>query len=319
MTFGLFLSHSWVNKDFVEAFKTKVEAKGVKCWIDTEQMPAGSALHDEIQKGLKNSRVFVAFISEAYVRSDNCNMEFSLAVDWKKPIIPVKLTSGRWPPEGNVATGLAGKLYLDGTAGVINEKILYETLKSNGLLPSDLFFTGTTYINNEVNNAESSTSSRGPPDSVTSAPAVAPFPQKDHKHLTDCLNGSACSISPFCPYRHRADISRVYCPDWVVVRETGAPYCERGPACPWVHPYYKAVTITDCPSCPAGARDRGAPCAYTGGLPSMLRHIQGPQLKLRTVCRDFSPPPQSNICPRAMACPHIHLMNPQQLVDGGHN
>lgn len=101
----------------------------------------------------------------------------------------------------------------------------------------------------------------------------------------------------------------MYCPDWVVSRSTGAPYCERGPACPWSHPYYKAVTLTDCPSCPSGARDRGSPCAYTGGLPSMLRHTPSLRpLRQRTVCRDFSPPPQSIICPRAMACPHLHLM-----------
>jgi hypothetical protein len=36
--YGLFLSHSWKNKEFVKTFKAKVEAKGVKCWIDTEQM-----------------------------------------------------------------------------------------------------------------------------------------------------------------------------------------------------------------------------------------------------------------------------------------
>jgi len=143
--FGLFLSHSWENKAFVEAFKAKVEAKGVRCWIDKEKIVGGDALQDEIQKGLKNSKIFVAFISEAYVQSDNCNKEFSLAVDWKKRIIPVKLTNGQWPPEGNVATGLAGKLYLDGTTGVINEKILYETLKSNGLV----MLTSTMDINHE--------------------------------------------------------------------------------------------------------------------------------------------------------------------------
>lgn len=143
--FGLFLSHSWENKAFVETFKANVEAKGVRCWIDKEKIVGGDALHDEIQKGLGDSQVFVAFISESYVRSDNCNMEFSLAVDWKKPIIPVKLTNGQWPPKGKVATGLAGKLYLDGTKNIIDDKILDETLKSYGLI----MLTSTTDINHE--------------------------------------------------------------------------------------------------------------------------------------------------------------------------
>jgi hypothetical protein len=52
----------------------------------------------------------------------------------------------------------------------------------------------------------------------------------------------------------------------------------------------------------------------------MLRHTPSLRpLLQRTVCRDFSPPPRSSICPRALACPQLHLMNPQQLVNGGHS
>jgi hypothetical protein len=42
--YGLFLSHSWKNNEFVKTFKAKVDAKGVKCWIDTERIAAGDEL-----------------------------------------------------------------------------------------------------------------------------------------------------------------------------------------------------------------------------------------------------------------------------------
>ena len=135
--YGLFLSHSWTNKEFVKTFKAKVEAKGVKCWIDDERMAAGDYLYDEIRIGVEESQVFAAFVSEPYVQSDNCNKEFSLAVDWKRPILPIRLIDGQWPPQGKVALGLAGKLYLDVRNGIIDDNALEELLKRAGLLPTN--------------------------------------------------------------------------------------------------------------------------------------------------------------------------------------
>jgi len=180
-------------------------------------------------------------------------------------------------------------------------KAMCEDLRGVGLKVDDIKIS-------LLPNTLSSTSSRKPLNSVTTAPVVEASHQ-DNNQLTDCLNGSACSLFPFCPYRHKPGIYPAYCSDWVVSRDSGSSYCERGPACPYAHPYYKAIVLTDCPSCPPGAKARGTPCAYTGGLPSMLRHGNSlTPLPQRLVCRDFSPPPKSRICPRASACPHAHLM-----------
>jgi hypothetical protein len=122
---------------------------------------------------------------------------------------------------------------------------------------------------------------------------------------TDCLKGNQCTMRPACRFRHEEDASNIYCTNWVVSRVQGSSYCELGPACQWAHPYHKSIKLTDCPSCEAGVRARGTPCAYTGGLPSMLRHMP---IRPRNICPDFSPPPQSKICPRGFDCPHLHLM-----------
>lgn len=45
----------------------------MRCWIDTEQMAAGAWLFEAIQDGIDESAVFMAFVSETYLASDNCN------------------------------------------------------------------------------------------------------------------------------------------------------------------------------------------------------------------------------------------------------
>jgi hypothetical protein len=78
--------------------------------------------------------------------------------------------------------------------------------------------------------------------------------------------------------------------------------------------------LTDCPACPPGARGgRAAACAYTGGLPSLLRHAaQGAAAPPRALCADFAPPPGARECPREQACPLAHVMNPRRPADGGY-
>jgi mitogen-activated protein kinase 1/3 len=132
--FSFFLSHSWSNKAVVEELKRRLEQRpGVRCWIDTEQMAAGAWLFDAIQEGIDESAVFMAFVSDTYLASDNCGMEFSLAVDWKKPMVAINLVQGRWPPKGKTAMGLTGKLYLDGKHE-ITDTAIDDMIKGFGLM-----------------------------------------------------------------------------------------------------------------------------------------------------------------------------------------
>ena len=132
--FSFFLSHQWDSKPLVEALKRRLEQRaGVRCWVDTEQMAAGAWLFDAIQDGIDESAVFMAFVSDKYTESDNCNKEFALAVDWKKPVMPINLVQGRWPPKGKTAASLAGKLYLEGKAE-ISDKQIDDMLRGFGIL-----------------------------------------------------------------------------------------------------------------------------------------------------------------------------------------
>ncbi|EDV23062.1 uncharacterized protein TRIADDRAFT_57945 [Trichoplax adhaerens] len=59
--------------------KDQLKAKGITCWMDIEQL-GKAGLFEEISIGLRKSKLFVACVSDEYVKSNNCIMEFRFAV-----------------------------------------------------------------------------------------------------------------------------------------------------------------------------------------------------------------------------------------------
>ncbi|CAH1774243.1 unnamed protein product [Owenia fusiformis] len=94
--FDVFLSYCWSNSgSAVKAgkargkpgsvgagdprlLKEQLEASGVKCWLDIEQV-GENGLFEDIVNGIKNSKVIIACISDEYVSSANCQSEFRFA------------------------------------------------------------------------------------------------------------------------------------------------------------------------------------------------------------------------------------------------
>lgn len=104
----------------MEAFKARLDARGIPGWIDTGRMAAGDALYREIAEGIGAAEVFICFLSPDYMKSLNCGKEFRLAGDWRKKMLPVVVADigPLWPPPGDFAPHLAGTLYLGMKDGV---------------------------------------------------------------------------------------------------------------------------------------------------------------------------------------------------------
>lgn len=85
------LGLGWLDpRSLVEFFKKN----NVYAWIDVESMSDSSSLFGEITKGLNKAKVAVVCISDEYVESLNCSLEFKFAhVSLKLPI--VKAVVGR--------------------------------------------------------------------------------------------------------------------------------------------------------------------------------------------------------------------------------
>ncbi|KAK3609671.1 hypothetical protein CHS0354_035956 [Potamilus streckersoni] len=91
-----FISYCWTNShDAIEKGSKKKEGslgwgdpreikkflqeKGIPCWLDIERV-GGGGLFEDIADGLRKAKVLVAFVSNEYVQSQNCLMEFRFAL-----------------------------------------------------------------------------------------------------------------------------------------------------------------------------------------------------------------------------------------------
>lgn len=74
--------------------KEKIEEAGVRCWLDIEQV-GRVGLYQDIARGLQKCKVFVCCLSDEYVVSKNCKMEFRFAaLNLKLPVIVVIVGNG---------------------------------------------------------------------------------------------------------------------------------------------------------------------------------------------------------------------------------
>jgi len=113
-TWDVFVSYCWANKSLVAQLKDVLEREGLRCWMDDHKMQGGDELFTEIDKGITNSSIVIACLSNQYSASVNCTREINLASDRKKMILPVWVgPCDLWPPRGAMGPLLSGKLYID--------------------------------------------------------------------------------------------------------------------------------------------------------------------------------------------------------------
>lgn len=115
LNFDIFISYSWVNKECIKLLYKSLVSHGFKVWIDEMYIFSGSMLFEEIDKGIRESKVILSCLSNPYLHSLNCLREMNLSFALNKPVIPLLAEDIRnnWPPHGQLGPLLAGKIYLD--------------------------------------------------------------------------------------------------------------------------------------------------------------------------------------------------------------
>ena len=86
----IFISYCWKNKQVVHKVADELQKLNYNVWIDRDQIP-GVNLYTEIANGMRNSHIFMCFISNDYCVSKICMKEVSLAHESGKIILPVML------------------------------------------------------------------------------------------------------------------------------------------------------------------------------------------------------------------------------------
>ena len=57
---------------FVHRLKADIEAAGFQCWLDSDDIPAGSDWHGAIGTGLDSCKAILCVISSKYIQSRYC-------------------------------------------------------------------------------------------------------------------------------------------------------------------------------------------------------------------------------------------------------
>ena len=83
----IFISYNWGIKEAVEKFHEKLEANGFRVWRDKFLKQGHQSLFEQLGKKIKESTVFLCFLTKDYVKSDNCRKELNYAAKLKKTII----------------------------------------------------------------------------------------------------------------------------------------------------------------------------------------------------------------------------------------
>lgn len=87
----IFISYSRKDTEIVKAIYEWLERAGYKCWLDVDGMFSGVSYKKVIVDAIKRSKVLLFMSSENSNKSRNVVSEVSIAVEYGKKIIPVRL------------------------------------------------------------------------------------------------------------------------------------------------------------------------------------------------------------------------------------
>ena len=99
----IFLSHSSKDKKIVKRIKEDLSSHGYKTWLDDEDIPFGSSIVEQIEKGLTECNILIVFLSLNSVLSKWMQSEWQVQFfrqvnESKTRILPILLTNCTIPP-----------------------------------------------------------------------------------------------------------------------------------------------------------------------------------------------------------------------------
>src|SRR5262249_34867804 len=85
----IFISYARKDKDFVLRLATQLKSRGAPVWLDQWNIPAGAHWNQSIDSALRDCGQFMIILSPTAVASQQVQGELQMALDEKKPIVPV--------------------------------------------------------------------------------------------------------------------------------------------------------------------------------------------------------------------------------------
>ena len=143
--FDCFLSHNSKDKPAVRALKLALEAQGLRCWLDEEQLRPGLPWQDLLEQGIKDAAsiaVCVAADGHGPWEDEEMRAALTLAVRDRRPVIPVLLPGAPGRPE--LPLFLVNRTWVDLRAGLADEALRNLVWGITGQRPAGVTTGGTT-------------------------------------------------------------------------------------------------------------------------------------------------------------------------------
>jgi hypothetical protein len=87
----VFISYASLNREKVLEILAELQALGIDCWLDRNQIPGGSNWSQGIARGIRECRFFLLMASDESLKSENVCKELSVAAHHQKPVVPLWL------------------------------------------------------------------------------------------------------------------------------------------------------------------------------------------------------------------------------------
>lgn len=160
----IFISYAHADSDVVMSVVTHMHDRGYRIWYD-EGIEVGSEWPECIASHLAGAQLVVAFISNSYMRSDNCRREMHYALSKRLRIINVFIENTDMTPGMEMQIGSIFALMRYN----MSDEEFYGKLYSAPLLDAELFAEGGAPAEAQL------------PEPPKAAPAPAPKPEKPRK------------------------------------------------------------------------------------------------------------------------------------------
>ena len=85
--YDVFISYKWEIKENVEKIQQKLESVNISTWRDKNLQQNNDSLYLQLGKNIRNSQIFLCFLTKAYVKSAICIKEINFAVRIGKTIV----------------------------------------------------------------------------------------------------------------------------------------------------------------------------------------------------------------------------------------
>lgn len=180
----IFVSYAHKNDAAVLEIISTLQSRGFRVWYD-EGIEAGSEWPESIASHLERAQLVLAFLSPAYLRSDNCRKEMHYALTKRKPVINVYLEQTELSPGMEMQIG---NLFALMKYTYPSEEYFYDKLFSAELLDAAKF--------------------AGEPPELPDAPAPAPEKKaKEKKPRREKPEKPAKAPKPERPKKKRRGLS----------------------------------------------------------------------------------------------------------------